>query len=310
VVVAVNKMDLVGYSRQVFDAIERDYGEFAQRIGIEHVTCIPLCAVHGDNIVQRATSMPWYSGPTLIQCLEDAPVTEQTSSAPFRMPVQWVNRPDANFRGFAGIIASGVIRVGDGIRVLPSGRQSRVARILVGDREVSDAASGQSVTLTLTEEIDISRGDLISAGAAPPAVADQFEATIVWMHDRPMLQGRSYLLKIGTKTVSATVAPIKYKINVNTHEHVAARRLDLNDIGVCALELSQPVAVDRKTCTGRRSTSTRPRARGSTVNGRASSGSRACPAPANRQSPTSSRRGCSHSGAIRTCWTATTCVMD
>jgi len=244
VIVAVNKMDLVEYSQQVFDAIEREYGEFAQRIGIEHVTCIPLSAVHGDNVVQRAESMPWYSGPALLECLEDAPVTERASSAPFRMPVQWVNRPDADFRGFAGIVTSGSIQVGDGVRVLPSGKQSHVASLLVGDQEAGSATSGQSVTLTLTEEIDISRGDLIAAAAAPPAVADQFEATIVWMHEKPMLQGRSYLMKIGTKVVSATVAPIKYKINVNTHEHVAAKRLDLNDIGVCGLQLSQPVAFE------------------------------------------------------------------
>jgi bifunctional enzyme CysN/CysC len=244
VIVAVNKMDLVDYSQQIFEAIERDYAEFAARIGIEHATCIPICAVHGDNIVQRAESMPWYSGSTLIQCLEQAPVAEQNADAPFRMPVQWVNRPDADFRGFAGIIASGTVRAGDSIRVLPSGRLSRVARILAGDRDVADATTGQSVTLTLTEEIDISRGDLIAAAAAPPAVADQFEATIVWMHDRPMLQGRSYVLKIGTKTVSATIAPIKYKINVNTHEHVAAKRLDLNDIGVCGLQLNEPVAFE------------------------------------------------------------------
>ncbi len=244
VIVAVNKMDLVEYSQQVFDAIEREYGEFAQRIGIEHVTCIPLSAVHGDNVVQRAESMPWYSGPALLECLEDAPVTERASSAPFRMPVQWVNRPDADFRGFAGIVTSGSIQVGDGVRVLPSGKQSHVASLLVGDQEAGSATSGQSVTLTLTEEIDISRGDLIAAAAAPPAVADQFEATIVWMHEKPMLQGRSYLMKIGTKVVSATVTPIKYKINVNTHEHVAAKRLDLNDIGVCGLQLSQPVAFE------------------------------------------------------------------
>ncbi len=160
------------------------------------------------------------------------------------MPVQWVNRPNLDFRGFAGIVVGGGVRVGDAIRVLPSGRLSRVARILVGDVDVPAAAAGQSITVTLSDEVDVSRGDVLASADAPPAIADQFEATIVWMHERPMLQGRSYLLKIGTRTVPATVSPIKYKVNVNTLEHVAARTLELNDIGVCGLQLSHPVVFE------------------------------------------------------------------
>jgi bifunctional enzyme CysN/CysC len=244
VVAAVNKMDLVAYSQQIFERIEQEYTEFARRIGIEHVMCIPVAAVHGHNVVHPSETMPWYRGPTLLRHLEETPVVDDARSAPFRLPVQWVNRPDSTFRGFAGIVASGTVRAGDSIRVVPSGRVSHVARILVGDRESAEAEHGESITLTLADELDISRGDVIATADAPPAVADQFEATIIWLHERPMLQGRSYLLKIGTRTVPAMVSPIKYRINVNTHEHVAARRLDLNDIAVCGLQLSQPIAFE------------------------------------------------------------------
>ena len=245
VVLAVNKMDLVGYSRDVFDSIERDYREFAVRIGIPDVTCIPISAVHGHNIVKLAAAeMPWYDGPTLLEHLENIPVGDDVSSKPFRLPVQWVNRPNRDFRGFAGVIVSGTARVGDQVSVLPSGRRSQIARILVGDRESDTGVSGQSVTVTLTDETDVSRGDVLAASNAQPAVADQFEATLVWMHDQRLLQGRSYLMKIGTQTVTATVAPIKYKINVNTLEHVAAKDLELNEIGVCCLELSQPIVFE------------------------------------------------------------------
>ena len=244
VVLAVNKIDLVDYSPEVFERIERDYREFAGRIGVEDVTCIPISAIHGHNIVRRADATPWYRGPTLLEYLENVPLDEGLAARPFRMPVQWVSRPNQDFRGFAGVVVSGGVRVGEKVRILPSGRQSAVARILVGDTDAVAATAGQSITLTLTDEIDISRGDVLAAPDAPPAVADQFEATIVWMHERPLLQGRSYLMKIGTKTVPATVSPIKYKLNVNTLEHVAAKTLDLNDIGVCALELGEPVVFE------------------------------------------------------------------
>jgi bifunctional enzyme CysN/CysC len=244
IVLAINKMDLVDYSQEVFERIERDCRDFAGRIHLEEITCIPISAVHGDNVVEVSKATPWYEGPSLIQHLENVPVGDDLLTKPFRMPVQWVNRPNLDFRGFAGTIVSGQVHVGDSVRVVPSGRQSQVARILIGDRDATAATAGQSVTLTLADELDISRGDLFALADAAPPIADQFEATIVWMHDRPMLQGRSYLMKIGTNTVTATVAPLKYKVNVNTLEHVAARKLELNEIGICGIQLSQPIAFE------------------------------------------------------------------
>jgi bifunctional enzyme CysN/CysC len=244
VVLAINKMDLVDYSRQIQANIERDYREFAARIGLEDVTCIPMSAVYGDNVVTPSANMPWYNGPTLMHHLENVAVGDDLGAKPFRLPVQWVNRPNPDFRGFAGLIVSGAVQVGDAVRVLPSGRQSHIARIIGAGRDLENAVAGQSVTVTLADDIDVSRGDVLAAAAAPPAVADQFEATIVWMHERPMLQGRSYVMKIGTQTVSATVAPLKYRVNVDTLEHLAAKKLELNDIGVCALELSRPVVFE------------------------------------------------------------------
>jgi bifunctional enzyme CysN/CysC len=244
VVVAINKMDLVDYSPQVYANIERDYREFALRIGLTDVTCIPISAVHGDNVVEPSAAMPWYSGPTLMHHLEHVAVGDETAAGPFRLPVQWVNRPSADFRGFTGLIVSGSVRVGDAVRVLPSGRQSHVARVINDSDDVEAARAGQAVTITLTDEVDVSRGDVISTADAPPPVAEQFEATVIWMHDRAMLQGRSYLLKIGTQTVGATVSPIKYSVNVNTLEHVATKKLELNDIGVCGIELSRPIVFE------------------------------------------------------------------
>ena len=244
VVLAINKMDLVEYSTQIQANIERDYRGFAARIGLEDVTCIPMSAVYGDNVVAPSTNMPWYNGPTLMHHLENVAVSDDLAAKPFRLPVQWVNRPNPDFRGFAGLIVSGAIRVRDAVRVLPSGRQSHITRIIGAGRDLENAVAGQSVTVTLADDIDVSRGDVLAAAAAPPAVADQFEATIVWMHERPMLQGRSYVMKIGTQTVSATVAPLKYRVNVDTLEHLAAKKLELNDIGVCALELSRPVVFE------------------------------------------------------------------
>ena len=244
VVVAINKMDLVGYSRGLFARIEGEYREFADRIGLTDITCIPTSAVYGHNIVSRAEAMPWYAGPTLVGHLETVPVGDDLAKKPFRLSVQWVTRPNAEFRGFAGLIVSGSVQPGDSTRVLPSGRASHISRVLVGDRDVEMAVAGQSVTVTLAEEVDVSRGDVLAAADAPPEVADQFEATIIWLHERPMLQGRSYLLKLGAQTVPATVAPLKYKLNVNTLEHVAAKQLDLNDIGVCGVELRQPVVFE------------------------------------------------------------------
>jgi bifunctional enzyme CysN/CysC len=244
VVLAVNKMDLVRYARDPFEAIARDYRQFAERIGLTAVTAIPISAVHGDNIVEPGTNMAWYQGPTFLSHLETVDVEDAAAARPFRLPVQWVNRPTADFRGFAGRIVSGAVHPGDRIRVLPSGRESTIARIVTADGDLAAAAAGRSVTLTLADEIDVSRGDVLAAADAPPAVADQFEATLVWMHDEAMLQGRAYLMKIGTRTVTATVAPLKYKVDVTSLEHVAAERLELNEIGVCELELDRPIAFE------------------------------------------------------------------
>jgi len=245
VVLAVNKMDLVDYDEAVFRRIDEDYRAFAAQIGLERITSIPLSGLRGDNIVERSAATPWYAGPTLLAFLETTEIDEATLQAgPLRLPVQWVNRPDLDFRGFCGLIASGTVRPGDRVRVQPSGRESRVARIVANGGDLPLAVAGQSVTLTLDDEVDISRGDLISGADAPAEVADQFECSIVWMTDEPMLPGRPYLLKIGPRTVSATITEPKYKVNVNTLEHLAAKQLALNEIGVCNLSLDRAVAFD------------------------------------------------------------------
>jgi len=244
VVLAVNKIDLVDYSQEVFEQIDRDYREFAAQIGLNDITSIPMSALQGDNITEVGQNLPWYSGLPLVSYLENVQVDNETQSLPFRMPVQWVNRPDLDFRGFSGQIAGGTVHPGDSIRVLPSGRASTVDRIVTFDGDLEEAVAGQSVTITLVDEIDISRGDVLATSLAPPAVADQFEAHIVWMDDHEMLPGRPYLLKIGARTVSATLAQPKYKVNVNTLEHVAARTLELNEIGVCNINLDRPIPFD------------------------------------------------------------------
>ena len=244
VVLAINKMDLVDWSQARFDEIVGDYTAFAEKIGIQAFTAIPMSALRGDNITEPSANAPWYAGPPLMRWLEDAPVEDDLREQPFRMPVQWVNRPNLDFRGFSGLIASGSVRRGDRIKALPSGRDSTVDRIVTFTGDLPEAVAGQSVTITLADEIDVSRGDVLAAAASPPEVADQFEATLVWFDEEPMLPGRPYLLKLGTRTVSAQVAEPKYKVNVNTLEHLAARRLELNEIGVCNLALDAPVAFD------------------------------------------------------------------
>ena len=244
VVLAVNKMDLVGYAEATFRAIETAYREFAATIGVESVTCIPISAVVGDNVCDPGRHMPWYRGPSLMAHLEAVTVDDETQDHAFRMPVQWVNRPDAGFRGYAGTIVSGAVRPGDGVVIQPSGVGSRVARIVTADGDLSGATAGQAVTLTLTDDVDVGRGDVIAAAATPMVVADQFEATLVWMDARPMLRGRSYLMKIGTRTVNATIAPLKYKVNVNTQARLPADTLAQNEIGVCDLELDRPIAFE------------------------------------------------------------------
>ncbi len=233
VVLAVNKMDLVDYDQAVFDRIVADYRTFADSIGITAFTAIPISGYKGDNITRRSENTPWYAGTPLLPHLETVTLEDTIEqTGPFRMPVQLVNRPNLDFRGFSGMIAGGQVRPGDAIRVLPSGKTSTIARIvtLKGDKDV--AVAGESVTLTLADEIDCSRGQVIVAAQAPLEVADQFESTIVWMDEVEMVPGRAYWLKIGTQTVSATVQPPKYEVNVNTQEHIASKTLDLNAIGV------------------------------------------------------------------------------
>ena len=244
VVLAVNKMDLVDFDEQRFNAIVDDYRAFATRIGLGDVTAIPLVAVDGDNIVERSTRMPWYQGQALIQCLEQIDVESDVAHRPLRMPVQWVNRPNAEFRGFAGSIASGIARLGDAVRVLPSGRTTRIHRIVTADGDLQEASAGRAVTLTLEDEVDVSRGDVIAATDAAPESATQFQATIIWMHEEPLLPARSYLLKIGSVTANATMMPIRHRINVNTLEKLAAETLELNDIGVCELQVDRPVVFE------------------------------------------------------------------
>jgi bifunctional enzyme CysN/CysC len=233
IVLAVNKMDLIGYDEGEFDAIVADYREFAASIGIADFLAIPISGLKGDNIAVRSRVMDWYRGPTLIAHLESVEVEGDTGdAAPFRMPVQWVNRPNLDFRGFAGTIAGGTIKPGDAVRILPSGRTTRVARIVSFDGDLDSAGPGQSVTLTLADEVDCSRGDVIAAADAPPQVADQFEATLVWMDQTELLPGRAYWLKLGTRTVSATIQQPKYAICVNTMAELSVKTLGLNDIGV------------------------------------------------------------------------------
>ncbi len=240
VVLAVNKMDLIGYDEARYAAIVADYAAFAASIGVAAFTPIPISGFIGDNIASRSANTPWYAGPTLIEHLEGVEVDVAAAQGrAFAMPVQWVNRPDLDFRGFAGLIAGGVVAPGDAVRVLPSGKASTVARIVTMDGDLASAGAGQSVTLTLADEIDCSRGDVIAAAAEPPQVADRFETTLVWLADEALIPGRAYWLKTATSTVSAIVQPPKYQVNVNTMEHLAASTLDLNAIGVAE------VATDR-----------------------------------------------------------------
>ncbi|MBB5706073.1 sulfate adenylyltransferase subunit CysN [Sphingopyxis panaciterrulae] len=245
IVLAVNKMDLVGYDKGVFDRITLAYRAFASEIGITNFTAIPISGFKGDNIAAASANTPWYKGPALIEHLEGVEVAAQREvEKEFRMPVQWVNRPNLDFRGFSGLIAGGRVRPGDAVRVLPSGKTTRVGRIVTLDGDLDEAAAGQSVTLTLTDEIDCSRGDVIAAADAPPEVADQFEATLVWMADEAMIPGRAYWLKLGTQSVSATVQAPKYEINVNTLDHLATKTLDLNGIGVVEVSTDKPIVFE------------------------------------------------------------------
>jgi bifunctional enzyme CysN/CysC len=244
VVLAVNKLDLVDYSQQVFDDIVADYTAFAAQIGLTDITAIPMSALRGDNITGPSEHTPWYAGPSLFAHLEDVEVSDVAQEQPLRLPVQWVNRPDLDFRGFAGLITSGTVRPGDAVRVQPSGTRSTVARIVTRDGDLDVAVAGQSVTLTLTDEIDASRGDILCADEAPAQVADRFAAHLVWMAEEPLRPGHGYLLKLGTRTVGATVGPPEHRVDVNTLEQLPADTLQLNEIGLCTFALDRPLAFD------------------------------------------------------------------
>jgi bifunctional enzyme CysN/CysC len=243
-VLAINKMDLVGFAPDVYHKITEDYREFAQQLGLEGIASIPIAALQGDNIIAPSDRMPWYQGPTLLGHLETLESEDELQHRPMRLPVQWVNRPNQDFRGFAGTLASGVLAVGDAVRALPSGRTSHVSRIVTHDGDLPRAVAGQAVTLVLADEIDVSRGDVLCAADAPAGVADQFQATVIWMHEEPMLPGRPYLIKLGARTVTGSITAPKYKVNVNTLEHLAAKQLELNEIGVCNLSLDRAVPFD------------------------------------------------------------------
>jgi bifunctional enzyme CysN/CysC len=249
IVLAINKMDLVDYSQQVFDDIVADYTAFAQEIGIKSFTAMPISGFKGDNITTLSENTPWYTGQPLIEHLESVELdltTDQTK--PLRMPVQWVNRPNLDFRGFSGLISSGSVKPGDAVRVLPSGKTSTVTKVVTLDGDLDEAVAGQSVTICFADEVDCSRGNVIAAASAPPEVSDQFEATIVWMDDDPLHVGRAYWLKLGTQTVSATVQQPKYTVNVNDPaglgSHLAAKTLELNAIGVAELATDKPIVFE------------------------------------------------------------------
>ena len=245
IVLAVNKMDLVGYDQAIFDRIRLAYSGFAQSIGITKFTPIPISGFVGDNITAKSDNTPWYQGETLMELLETVEIDADADRAkPFRLPVQWVNRPNLDFRGFSGLIAGGTVKPGDQVRILPSGKTSTIDRVVTFDGDLDEGVAGQSVTLTLKDEVDCSRGDVIAAAANPPESADQFEATIVWMADEAMLPGRSYWLKLGTQSVTANIQQPKYQINVNTLEHIAAKTLELNAIGVANLSTDRPLVFE------------------------------------------------------------------
>jgi bifunctional enzyme CysN/CysC len=244
VVLAVNKLDLLGFDREVFDKIATDYAQFAADLGFASLVMIPLSARRGDNLTERSAHTPWYQGPSLLEHLEGVDVAQSTDDRPFRFPVQWVNRPNQEFRGFSGTVAAGSVIPGDPVQVMGSARSSRVKEIVTFDGPLARASAGDAVTLTLEDEIDVSCGDLLVPPQAPADFADQFAAHLVWMKDEMLMPGRSYWLKSGTRTVSATVTALKHRIDIDTGAHVAARTLGLNEIGFCNVSTSVPLAFD------------------------------------------------------------------
>ncbi|MBV9692554.1 MAG: adenylyl-sulfate kinase, partial [Alphaproteobacteria bacterium] len=244
IVLAVNKIDLVGFNQVIFDDIVKDYRAFAENLGFASLVPIPISARYGDNVISRSPRMPWYQGPALLDHLNTVDAESDLAARPFRMPVQWVNRPNLDFRGFSGTIASGAVRPGDAVVVAGSGRTSTVARIVTYDGDLDEASAGDAVTLCLADEIDVSRGDVLAPAAARPEVSDQFSAHMLWMAEDELLPGRQYLLKVGAKTVPAQVTELKHKVDVNTFEHLAAKTLHLNEVGYGNVSLTMPIAFD------------------------------------------------------------------
>jgi bifunctional enzyme CysN/CysC len=244
VVLAVNKVDLIDFSETIFRQIEADYRKFAETLGFRSLVALPISARYGENVSSLSARMPWYKGPHLLDYLERIEVEEDRRGAPFRLPVQWINRPHLDFRGFAGTISSGRVARGDPIAVANSGHQSAVKSIFVADREVEMAHAGDAVTITLVDEIDVARGDVLSKPDSRPEVADQFAAHILWMSAKPMLPGRSYLLKIGARSTPASVTELKHRLDVNNFDKLAAKQLDLNEVGFCNIATTMPVAFD------------------------------------------------------------------
>jgi bifunctional enzyme CysN/CysC len=244
VVLAVNKMDLIDYDQAKFDTIVADYKEFAKDLGYSSIMPIPLSALRGDNMIEASPNTPWYEGPTLLAHLETVQVEQDAVEKPFRLPVQWVNRPNLDFRGFSGTIASGIIKPGDAIAVTASGQTSKIREIVTFDGNLDQAFAGQAVTLTLEDEIDISRGDVLARPDERPEFADQFEARIIWMHEDHLLPGRPYIIKMGAQVTNAQISDLKYKVNVNTLEHIAGKTLELNEVGIANIATDKALAFD------------------------------------------------------------------
>jgi bifunctional enzyme CysN/CysC len=244
VALAVNKMDLVEFEQARFDAITDDFMSFAAPLGFESVTAIPVSALKGDNVMRPSPAMHWYHGPTLLGHLETVDVTPEEKEEPFRFPVQWVNRPHLDFRGYAGTVTSGSVKPGAEVVIQPSGRRVHVARIVTADGDLDIAHRGDAITLTFAEEVDVSRGDIIAAPEATPALADQIAARVVWFDEEPMLPGRAYLIKCGYQNATATISSLKYKLNVDNLDHVAGKTLELNEVGSCNLSISKPLVFD------------------------------------------------------------------
>ena len=244
IVVAVNKMDLLDYSQETFDAIESDYRSFAEPLGFSDILCIPMSALDGVNVTSKSDKTPWYDGPALLQHLEDVEIARPSDTAAFRLPVQWVNRPDLNFRGFSGTVAAGSVKKGDEVIAIPSGKRSTVKSIVTYSGDLDAAVKSQAVTLTLEDEIDISRGDIICGVDGPAEQSDQYAAHVLWMSDDKMFPGRQYAMKVNNQIIPATITDLKHKVNVNNFAHEAGKTLELNEVGVCNLSLGRPVPFD------------------------------------------------------------------